>query len=35
MIYSLRGTLVHLEPNLAVLECAGVGVWPAHYHTND
>ncbi len=25
MIYSLRGTLVHLEPNLAVLECAGVG----------
>lgn len=25
MIYSLRGTLVHLEMNLAVVECAGVG----------
>ncbi|MGN0477462.1 MAG: Holliday junction branch migration protein RuvA [Ruminococcus sp.] len=25
MIYSVRGTLVHTEQNLAVVECAGVG----------
>ena len=25
MIYSLRGKLIHLENNLAVVECAGVG----------
>ncbi len=25
MIYSLRGLLVHTEPNLAVVECGGVG----------
>lgn len=25
MIYSLRGKLTHLEPNFAVIECAGVG----------
>lgn len=25
MIYSVHGKLVHLEPNLAVVECAGVG----------
>ncbi|MBR1738942.1 MAG: Holliday junction branch migration protein RuvA [Ruminococcus sp.] len=25
MIYSLRGTLIHHEPNLAVIECGGVG----------
>ena len=25
MLYSLRGTLTHLEMNLAVVECAGVG----------
>lgn len=25
MIYSLRGTLVHMEPGLAVVECGGVG----------
>lgn len=25
MLYSVRGTLIHLEPNLAVVECAGVG----------
>jgi len=25
MFYSIRGTLIHKEPNLAVVECAGVG----------
>ncbi|MBQ8781609.1 MAG: Holliday junction branch migration protein RuvA [Oscillospiraceae bacterium] len=25
MIYSVRGKLIHKEPNLAVIECAGVG----------
>ncbi|HPU58888.1 MAG TPA: OB-fold domain-containing protein, partial [Candidatus Avimonas sp.] len=25
MIYSLRGKLIHSEPNLAVIECGGVG----------
>jgi len=25
MFYSIRGTLIHKEPNLAVIECAGVG----------
>ncbi len=25
MIYSIRGELIHTEPNLAVVECAGVG----------
>ena len=25
MIYSVSGTLVHLEPNVAVVECGGVG----------
>ena len=25
MIYSVHGKLVHLEPNLAVVECGGVG----------
>ncbi len=25
MIYSLRGTLIHAEPNALVIECAGVG----------
>ena len=25
MIYSLRGTLIHKEPFLAVIECGGVG----------
>ena len=25
MIYSVRGTLVHTEQNLAVVECGGVG----------
>ena len=25
MIYSLRGKLLSVEPNLAVVECAGVG----------
>ncbi|MCI1982613.1 MAG: Holliday junction branch migration protein RuvA [Oscillospiraceae bacterium] len=25
MIYSLKGTLTHLEPGIAVLECGGVG----------
>ena len=25
MIYSVRGTLVHMEPRLAVVECGGVG----------
>ena len=25
MIYSLRGRLAAVEPNLAVIECAGVG----------
>ncbi len=25
MIYSVRGTLIHMEPGFAVVECAGVG----------
>ena len=25
MFYSLRGTLIHTEPNMAVVECGGVG----------
>ncbi len=25
MLYSVRGTLVHLEPRMAVVECGGVG----------
>lgn len=25
MIYSLRGTLIHIEPSFAVIECGGVG----------
>lgn len=25
MIYSLHGELIHTEPNLAVVECGGVG----------
>lgn len=25
MLYHVRGTLIHVEPNLAVVECAGVG----------
>ncbi len=25
MLYSVRGTLVHLEPRMAVVECSGVG----------
>lgn len=25
MIYSVKGKLIHIEPNLAVVECAGVG----------
>ena len=25
MLYSVKGALVHLEPNLAVVECGGVG----------
>lgn len=25
MFYSLRGTLIHTEPNMAVMECGGVG----------
>ncbi|ARP49906.1 MULTISPECIES: Holliday junction branch migration protein RuvA [Caproicibacterium] len=25
MFYSLKGTLTHIEPNIAVIECAGVG----------
>lgn len=25
MLYSVRGTLIHMEPNLVVVECAGVG----------
>lgn len=26
MIYSVRGTLIHMEPGFAVVECAGVGM---------
>ena len=25
MIYSVKGTLIHKEPSLAVIECGGVG----------
>ena len=25
MFYSVRGNLIHTEPNIAVVECAGVG----------
>ena len=25
MIYSLKGTLIHAEPNALVIECSGVG----------
>ena len=25
MLYRLRGSLIHIEPSFAVIECAGVG----------
>lgn len=25
MLYSVRGTLIHMEPRIAVVECGGVG----------
>ena len=26
MIYSVNGTLIHIEPGVAVVECGGVGL---------